>query len=225
MNLLAIEASTETLSLAVQAGSQRYAVDAPGGAAASREVINHIVALLAKAELASSALDAIVFGQGPGSFTGIRTACAVAQGLAYPYKIPLLPICGLLAVAHCARAAGCGDTIMACLDARMEQVYVAQYRWTIDQWVCELQPTTMAPAAVDAAGTWAIAGNAYTTYLPQWRGSATHHFALPSASVMLDLAPALWHAGHGVDASLATPLYVRNRVALNTQERMAGEKL
>ena len=106
MNLIAIESSTETLSLAVQGRGVLAQRDIQGGAAASRTLLPLLRELLMQAGVAPKDLNAVVFGQGPGSFTGIRTACAVAQGFAYGLGLPVLPVGTLWAVAQGAREAG-----------------------------------------------------------------------------------------------------------------------
>ena len=102
--LLAFDTSTDRLSVAVQHGDQRFTHDGEGGAQSSATLIPMVRALLARADLPLKSLDAIVFGRGPGSFTGLRTACAVAQGFAYGAGVPVLPVDTLLAVAQDARS-------------------------------------------------------------------------------------------------------------------------
>jgi len=101
VKLLAFDTSTETLSIAVGAGAGRPVLETsrPGGAQASAALIPAIQDLLRQAGLALEELDAIAFGRGPGSFTGLRTATAVAQGLGFGAGVPVLPIDTLLAVA------------------------------------------------------------------------------------------------------------------------------
>src|SRR6218665_3731203 len=107
MNLLAFDTSTDTLSIAVQHGADVWQHTGPGGARASVSLIAQVLRLMAQAGLSFDRLDALVFGRGPGSFTGLRTACAVAQGLAYGARgglgLPVLPVDTLLAVAEEAR--------------------------------------------------------------------------------------------------------------------------
>ena len=138
MNLLAFDTSTETLSIALawQAGGQPRLLEhtGAGGARASATLIPAIQGLLARAGLAAAQLDAIVFGRGPGSFTGLRTACSVAQGLAYGANVPVLPLDTLLAVAEEARARQGATQVVAVLDARMDEVYAAAYAWEGGGW-------------------------------------------------------------------------------------------
>jgi tRNA threonylcarbamoyladenosine biosynthesis protein TsaB len=222
MKLLAIETSTEVLSLGVQCGTQQWLLDAPGGSASSRTIVGQVLALLNQAELDVRDLDAIAFGQGPGSFTGLRTACAVAQGLAYPCGIPLVPICSLLATAEDARASYGSDKVVCALDARMGEVYSAHYAWIEGQWTCVDEPVTLKPGLFRVPAGWQAVGNAFAGYEQVWAQPHPHLPAKPTAASLLALAPGFLLAGQGLDARDAHPVYVRNRVALNTAERLAG---
>jgi tRNA threonylcarbamoyladenosine biosynthesis protein TsaB len=127
MPFLAFDTSTERLSIAVTDGQQTWSFEGEGGAKASAQLIEQAMALLKQAHLKLSELDAVVFGRGPGSFTGLRTSCAVAQGLALGADLPILPIDTLLAVAEEARFQQGSTHVLAALDARMEEVYAAAY--------------------------------------------------------------------------------------------------
>ena len=136
MNLLAFDTSTDALSIAVQHGARVWQHSGAGGAQASATLIPAIRDLLAQAGLSFDQLDAVVFGRGPGSFTGLRTACAVAQGLAFGARggqgVPVLPVDTLLAVAEEARAQHGCTRVVATLDARMNEVYAAPFEWQAD---------------------------------------------------------------------------------------------
>lgn len=134
MNLLAFDTSTDTLSIAVQRGGDAVLLhQGPGGAQASATLIPAVRSLMAQAGITFDTLDAVVFGRGPGSFTGLRTACAVAQGLAFGARggqgVPVLPVDTLLAVAEEARVQHGCTQVVAVLDARMNEVYHAQCEW------------------------------------------------------------------------------------------------
>jgi len=224
MNLLAFDTSTEAMSIAVQAGgrSQLFATQAVGGAQASSTLIPSIRALLEQAGLALESLDAIVFGQGPGSFTGLRTACSVAQGLAFGARLPVLPVETLMSVAEHARESEGVERVVAVLDARMDQVYWAAYEHEAGAWKRCGAIALGAPEGVEVPDGWALAGNALAIHGARLPPAARRVAAVPDARSMLRLAPALLAAGHGVDASHALPLYIRDKVAQTTEERAAA---
>ena len=220
--LLAFDTSTEHLSVAVLHGDTLYAHNGVGGAQASTTLLPLIQQLLGEARLALGELDAIVFGRGPGSFTGLRTACSVAQGLAFGAKVPLLPVDTLLAVAEEARHAFGAKQVVAVLDARMDQLYAARYDFEADGPLGgNDEPLLLSPEALEVPAGWALAGNAFAAYGLRLAPPAIRHEALPTATAMLRLAPALLAAGRTVPAAQAWPLYVRDKVAQTTEERAA----
>lgn len=228
MNLLAFDTSTDTLSIAVQAGGAVWQHTGAGGAQASASLIPAVRELLAQAGLSFDALDAIVFGRGPGSFTGLRTACAVAQGLAFGARagqgVPVLPVDTLLAVAEEARAHHGCTQIVAVLDARMDEVYHARCEWQAAQglWQTDADFGLGAPQSVQVPPGWTVAGNARAAYGDRLAPEAHHVQALPTATALLRLAPALLAAGGGLPASDALPRYIRDKVAQTTAERAAA---
>jgi tRNA threonylcarbamoyladenosine biosynthesis protein TsaB len=225
MNLLALETSTETLSLAVQHGRQRWEWEGPGGATSSRHLLARLLDLMQQAQLTMPQLNAVVWGQGPGSFTGLRTACAVAQGLAYPHGLPVLSVSSLLATAEQARQHYGYTQVMPVLDARMREVYVAAFHWESEQWTCSTPAHALAPSALVVAPPWQVAGNAHEIYRDQWQDAKAHVKAQPTASCLLDLAPQLLEQGLAERAQDVAPVYIRDRVALSTAERLAGMRL
>jgi tRNA threonylcarbamoyladenosine biosynthesis protein TsaB len=227
MKLLAFDTSTELMSIAVQHGAQVFTHSGAGAAQASSALIPAIQALMAQAGLQFSQLDAIVFGRGPGSFTGLRTACSVAQGLAFAAGVKVLPIDTLHAVAEAAHHATGATRICAALDARMGEMYYAYYCFDSCLRYISLGYSLKTPSNMelpdDFAGTL-LAGNVRPVYdgqLPAAVLAAPYHPCLPSATSLLRLAPTLIAAGALVDAQDALPLYVRDKVALTTAERDA----
>lgn len=221
MNLLALDTSTEVFSIAVQCRAGLVQEQGPGGANASAALIPAIQALLARAGLQAKDLEAIAFGRGPGSFTGLRTACAVAQGLAFGAGIPVLGIETLLAVAEEARMLAGVSRVVALLDARMEQVYCGAYEFGAAGWQRHGPIVLAAPREVVAEDGWALAGNAFAAYgdrLP----TVQRIDALPTAAALLRVAPQLLAAGEATDAAHALPLYIRDKVAQTTNERAAA---
>jgi len=222
MNLLAFDTSTDTLSIAATDGVQVWQHSGPGGAQASATLIPAILALLEQAGLRLDQLDAIVFGSGPGSFTGLRTACSVAQGLAFGADKPVLPIDTLMAVAEEARHQHGVQQVQALLDARMDEVYTGFYSHQDGHWTQRDDFQLVRPDNLHQEPGWAQAGNAFAVYgerIPVSDGIRIT--ALPTAAAMLRLAPALLAAGGAVPADQALPRYIRDKVAKTTDERMA----
>ncbi|HYF18285.1 MAG TPA: tRNA (adenosine(37)-N6)-threonylcarbamoyltransferase complex dimerization subunit type 1 TsaB [Ramlibacter sp.] len=217
MNLLAFDTSTEALAIAVARGASVLGHEGPGGAAASASLLPTILELLRRSGLGVRDLDAIVFGRGPGSFTGLRTACSVAQGLALGGGVPVLPVETLLAVAEEARLRTGAVRVQAVLDARMREVYAAAYEHVDGRWCRDGDITLGAPGLLALRPGWTVAGNA-GALLP---AGSERVDALPTAGALLRLAPALLAAGHGRPAHEALPLYVRDKVAQTTDERAA----
>lgn len=234
VKFLAFDTSTDRMSVALTNGVRVWRHDGPGGAQASTALIPAILALLAESGLGLGELDAIAFGRGPGSFTGLRTACAVAQGLAFGANhgagIAVLPVDTLMAVAEEARyqrALAATDAapfvVTALLDARMDEIYVQNYEFGSGSCAafgrCSLfRPENLAPEPSAVL----VAGNVFGVYagrLPAALAALPCVEAFPTASALLRLAPMLAAAGRCVDAALALPLYVRDKVAFTTDER------
>jgi len=239
MRILAFDTSTEVLSVAVSApihGERRIWVHSgEGGAQASHTLIATAQDLLRQAGLRLQDLDAMGFGAGPGAFTGLRTACAVAQGFALGAGLRVLPVPSLLALAEEARfhqqcaVHGPDLTVVSLLDARMGEVYAAVYAWRAGQWdmlrpPCLISPTQAATWLADMPANTVVAGNALTAYAPVLGGYSGPALPalVPTAQAIVRLAPAMLAAGLAVDAADALPLYVRDKVAQTTLEREAA---
>ena len=160
MKLLALDTSTDILSLAVARDGEVLAHTAAGGAQASATLLPAILTLMARAGLTLAELDAIVFGRGPGSFTGVRTACAVAQGLGFGAGVPLLPVNTLWAVAEEAREHTGARQIHAVLDARMDQVYSGRYDFDSELSSIDVGSSLISPEFLELEPGWLLAGNA-----------------------------------------------------------------
>ena len=223
MKLLAFDTSTETLSIAVSAGAGAPVLEhtGAGGAQASAALIPAITDLLARAGMALRDLDGIAFGRGPGSFTGLRTAAAVAQGLGFGTGVPVLPIDTLLAVADEAHAQSGAEQVMALLDARMDEVYFAGYERVQGRWLTRQAPALGRPEDVTVPSGWALAGNVLQLHGDRLAAAAARVPALPTARALLRLAPQALADGADHAAAHALPLYIRDKVAQTTQERAA----
>lgn len=247
--LLAFDTSTEVLAIALGTPAGSWVHHGAGGAQASATLLPQVAALCQRAGVAMASLDAIAFGRGPGAFTGLRTSCAVAQGLALGLGCPVLPIDSLLIVAEDARAqVGRGgdadansDTgidsdiennididIGVAMDARMGEVYAARWRWQRGQWLVQDASMLCTPEALVAAWrgqppTW-LAGSAWAALGPRLAlpaGPQVLHAERNRAAALLRLAVAAYARDDGVDAAQALPLYLRDKVALTTAERDA----
>lgn len=232
MNLLAFDTSTERMSIAVSrtvdGAVSQWEYTGVGGSQASAHLIAQLMALLQQADLPLADLNAICFGAGPGSFTGLRTACAVAQGLAYGANVPVLAVDSLLAVAEEARAQALADQstcrITAMLDARMDEIYAATWAWDGVRWTELRESALLRPEALQADGA-VLAGNVFGVYagrLGVEQGGLKDTLqvtALPTAIAMLRVAPQMLAAGLAVDAAQALPRYIRDKVAKTTAER------
>jgi tRNA threonylcarbamoyladenosine biosynthesis protein TsaB len=223
--LLAFDTATDHMSIALQAHGQVWVHEGVGGAQASATLIREILALLAQAHLSLQDLAAIAFGRGPGAFTGLRTACAVAQGLAFGAGLPVLPMDSLCAVAEDARLGEAPQETWVAMDARMGEIYAACYAFDGIDWLTLRAPALMTPSALNAvwqvAPPRAVAGSALTVFADQLNvaGAWCSPAALPRALAMLPLAQRLWNRGGAVDAASALPVYVRDKVAQTTLER------
>ena len=230
--LLALDTATDVVHLVLVQGEQAQARALPGGAQASAALLPAIRDLLAQGGLALRDLDAIAFGHGPGAFTGLRTACAVAQGLAVGADRPLLALDTLAALAESARQQGeTGDAVWSVLDARMGEVYAARWCRGVDGgWTADVPVALYSPAALTEAierTPAALAGNALTVQaevlgpLAVRLGLAAWPAAVPDGAALAVLARVAQARGAWIDPALALPLYVRDKVAQTTAEREA----
>jgi tRNA threonylcarbamoyladenosine biosynthesis protein TsaB len=229
MRILAIDCSTEWLTVA--AGDATGCVERRehAGQSHSQLALPRIDAVLAERGWRIGDLDGIAFGAGPGSFTGVRIACGVAQGLALGASRPVVPVATLEALAQQAFRAHSATRVVACLDARMREVYVAAYEREGDRWRELLPPAVMKPGDVSVPdGQWFGAGEGFSAYPALAQRLALHAVDAtlrPSACAIIELAVPRLAAGQGIDAAHALPLYVRHRVALTSAERAAGMRL
>lgn len=239
--LLVVDTATEVVHLALVAGGQVRVRAVAGGAQASASTLPQMQALLAEAGLVWQQLDAIGFGQGPGAFTGLRTACAITQGLALALDKPVLAIDTLMAVAESARvrqaavAQALAKEPQAALwvlqDARMREVYAAPYRHTAAEgWRAaapvQLWPVDHARAQIADGTVRCAAGSALTAYADELAGltGPVEPLAVPDGHALATLALAAWQRGEQLDAALALPRYVRDKVAQTTDERAAARR-
>ena len=216
MRILALETATHRLSVAYWEDGivVEQAAELPSGG--SQWLLPAAQGLLDEAGITMKALDAIAFGAGPGSFTGVRLAAGCAQGLAFGLDRPVIGVDSLAALALASGEA----RAYVCLDARMNEVYVAAY----DRGVEILAPKVCPPERVPLpeGDDWVGCGDGFASYAARLPALRTRRPELrPTAAAVARLAAPKLADGAGMDAALAAPRYVRDKVALTTAERLA----
>ncbi len=218
MRFCAFETATDWCSVALWLEGEVRSLErrAPNGHA--ELALPMLERLLAGAGLGAGDLEAVAFGAGPGAFTGLRIACGLAQGIAFARDLPVIGIPTLAAMAEESGAA----RVVACLDARMGEVYYAALenqggRWREVVPARCARPTDFVPPPGEG---WIGCGNGFAAYGPMGlaRVLADVH---PTAAAVARLAAPRLAAGEGVDAALAAPSYVRDKVAF-TQAELAA---
>lgn len=223
MELLAIETSTEACSVAVFADGGVHVRHELAPRLHTQRVLPWAEELLAAAGVARSQLDAIAVGRGPGAFTGVRLAIALAQGLALALDRPVLPVSTLAALAM---QGGDGD-ILAAIDARMGEVYLGRFRRDDDGLVSPTGPEGLfAPAAaplpampVHGVGTGFGAGGGALVARLGDRLRGFDAAALPRADDLARLAARAFARGEAIAADALEPAYLRDKVALTLEEQ------
>lgn len=221
MRLLAIETSTEYCSAALWRDGDVIERCERVGQKHSEVLMAMVDAVLKEAGLTIRQIEGIAFGKGPGSFTGVRIACGVAQGLALGADVKVAGVCTLEALAE---ASG-RDKVITALDARMGELYLAAYEKRDGGWsevvaplLCHADTAPMLPGK-DWCGVgsgFAVAG---AILQPRYALQDVDAQLMPQAAAVARLGAAAFARGEAVDAALALPLYLRDKVALTTAER------
>jgi len=224
MLILALETSTDFGSCALWRDGTLSERLCPAGKPHSETLLPLVRELLTEAGVTVGQLDGIAFGVGPGAFTGLRVACGAAQGLAVAAGVPLLPMTSLETLA----AQSGAERVLALLDARMGEVYSAAYVRSGDGYTLQGEIRVSAPEAVVLPDTpgWLACGNGIAAYpvlaerLNQ-AGIPGRPDLLPTAAAVATLAAPRAARGEGIDAALAAPLYIRDKVAKTVAERLS----
>lgn len=228
MNLLAIETATEACSAALSVNGRIIERREIAPRRHAELILPMVESLLAEAGLARAQLDGIAVGRGPGAFTGVRLAIAVAQGLALALDIPVVPVSSLAALAQ--DAPGSDAAILAVIDARMGEVYAGAFRRGAGDLVEAIGEETVARAdelTLPQSTQWCIVGTGWDAYRDALgaRLPAPPAFAdgarYPQASAIARLAAPRFGAALGVPAEQALPVYLRDKVALTLEEQKA----
>lgn len=230
LNILAIETSSEWCSAAVWLDERVLSREERAGQRHSELILPMVDGLLRDATIELAALDAVAFGAGPGSFTGLRVACGVAQGLAFAAGVPVAEVGTLLALAQASGA----QRVVSCLDARMGELYFAAFERATEpgserQWSTVHVPMLVTPAStpeLDGDG-WVGVGSGFAAHgaalVQRYTGcmTETHPELHPHARDTAALAVEVVRLGLTVPAEEARPVYLRDRVALTVEERRA----
>jgi tRNA threonylcarbamoyladenosine biosynthesis protein TsaB len=223
LKILSLETSTELCSAALWCDGRIESHEAQAGQRHSEFLLPMVDALFVSQNLKLKDMDGIAFGAGPGSFTGLRIACGIAQGLAFGADIPVLGVSTLLALAEASGA----DRAVCCLDARMEKIYHATYEQRGSDWYAVDEPGMYSPqdAPPLSSNDWVACGSGFTVYRAALEQRYRGHLLkimetlLPHAREVAVLAARGFEQGQGIPAEQAAPLYVRDKVALRVDER------
>ena len=227
MKLLVIDTSTEYCSAALWLDGRIRARRVLAEQRHSSLLLPMVDELLRESAISLRQLDGIGYGAGPGSFTGLRIACAVTQGLAFGADLPVVGVSTLESIAQQTGA----EQVLTVLDARMAEVYWAAYRRHGAGWRAVAEPQLALPESVSVPddGDWVGAGNGFAALgellRPRLAARLTRidDTIMPDAAAMAPLAAQAFERGEGMDAALAAPIYLRDKVALTVDERRAKQ--
>ena len=216
MNLLAIDTATEACSAALSCGGEVREEFEVAPRRHNQLLFEMCDALFAAAGIGPDALDALAFGRGPGAFTGVRVAAAVAQGIAYAHRLPVVAVSDLATLAQ-QLFDDCDERrALAVIDARMGEVYYGFFRRGVGGLAeAEGDESASPPERVAGLETFSgcIGGSGLKTYPALGsRLSVCRPELLPRAGAILKLAAAKVVAGDVVEPAQALPVYVRDRV-------------
>lgn len=225
LKLLALDTSTEACSVALQLGSEILTLDEVCPQQHSKRILPMVQQLLSEAGVSLQQLDGIVFGRGPGSFTGVRIGVGVTQGLAFGANLPVYGVSTLAAMAQAAYRLHNASQVIAAIDARMAEVYIASFALKDGVMVATSDELALKPqlaSAFNLTGDVIAVGTGWQTYTDQLlalQQAAVSDILYPSAQDMLTLAQNAYKAGQFIDAEQAEPVYVRDEV---TWQKLPG---
>ncbi|MCD6618207.1 MULTISPECIES: tRNA (adenosine(37)-N6)-threonylcarbamoyltransferase complex dimerization subunit type 1 TsaB [Aeromonas] len=230
LKILAVDTATEACSAALLVGDKLFSRWEEAPRDHTRKILPMVQAVLEDAGISLSDLDAIAFGRGPGSFTGVRIGISVAQGLAFGAGVPMIGISTLAAMAQGAYRLDGAEQVLTAIDARMNEVYFGRYELIDGRMQLVGDEVVSEPAAlVDVRGKLAgpvtCVGTGFETYGETLSGLADElavsQVRFPAAEDMLPLARAAWLAGEAVPVEQATPVYLRDKV---TWKKLPGRE-
>jgi tRNA threonylcarbamoyladenosine biosynthesis protein TsaB len=226
MRILSIDTCTEIISIALINGKVITEKSFPLGKDYSGKILPEIKLLLSESNLKIEDIDAIAFGAGPGSFTGIRVACGIAYGVAYTNNLPIIGINTLEALAFLSNHENC----ISCIDARMGQVYLGIYQNRNDTITSLIEPGLFNPTELPKLPKIKkaiVIGSGLSIYKKELRFQYSdielEYFedkcSLASAIGILSIG----QFGNGFNLKNAAPIYIRNKVAQTTKERLSNK--
>lgn len=234
LTLLALDTSTEACSVALLHQGEKMHLDETAQRSHTKRILLMVDEILANAEIRLNQVDALVFGRGPGSFTGVRIGTGIAQGLALGADLPVIAVSDLTAMAQAAYERLQATQVLAAIDARMNEVYFSrlkaekvqsefggflQWQAIIDERVCP--PESVSDLVGNIDDDWQTVGTGWAAY-PQLAGlNRQSGIDLPSARYMLSLAVPMWYQKQLLSATEIEPIYLRNEV---TWKKLPGRK-
>ncbi|MFQ2286056.1 tRNA (adenosine(37)-N6)-threonylcarbamoyltransferase complex dimerization subunit type 1 TsaB [Aeromonas dhakensis] len=230
LKILAVDTATEACSAALLVGEKVFSRWEEAPRDHTRKILPMVQAVLDEAGVTLDELDAIAFGRGPGSFTGVRIGIGVAQGLALGAGVPLIGISTLAAMAQGAHRLDGAERVLTAIDARMDEVYFGHYELIDGRIQLVGEEVVSGPAALVASrgmlpGSFTRVGTGFETYGETLAALADELVAsqvrFPAAEDMLPLARSAWLAGEAVAVELATPVYLRDKV---TWKKLPGRE-
>lgn len=234
LKILAVDTATEACSAALLVGDKVFSRWEEAPRDHTRKILPMVQAVLEDAGISLDQLDAIAFGRGPGSFTGVRIGISVAQGLAFGAGVPLIGISTLAAMAQGVYRLEGATRVLSAIDARMNEVYFGRYELQaecmqlVGEEVVSEPSLLVAELTADAAltGSWSAVGTGFETYGETLANLAedlvrSQAVRFPAALDMLPLARAAWLAGEAVAVEQATPVYLRDKV---TWKKLPGRE-
>ena len=230
LTLLALDTATEACSAALLYQNEITYTEESAQRSHTKRILPMIDELLQQSGIGLTQVDALVFGHGPGSFTGVRVGAGIAQGLAFGADLPLIPVSNLTAMAQAAYEQFGAEQVLAAIDARMDEIYFSclqgrkvrsdfgeflQWAPLIEEQVCSPEQALNLIESQHLSGEWLQVGTGWGAY-PQLN---TVHYAaqsdikLPSARYMLSVSLPLWYNKQLINALEIEPVYLRNEVA------------
>ncbi|PSV39466.1 tRNA (adenosine(37)-N6)-threonylcarbamoyltransferase complex dimerization subunit type 1 TsaB [Photobacterium sp. GB-27] len=229
--ILAVDTATENCSVALLMGDEVISRCEYAPREHTTKILPMVDTVLAEAGIKLNQLDALAYGQGPGSFTGVRIGIGIAQGLAFGADLPMVGVSTLAAMAQGTYRVHQADNVLSAIDARMGEIYWGQYQrktdgdWQIIGAEQVIVPDALVESVQTETGIWLTAGTAWEVYadtlakLPfeMQQGSVLY----PDSQDMVHLAKFAFARGESVSAEVASPVYLRDTV---TWKKLPGRE-